>query len=88
MANEGNRRLVLAPLLLLAGWVIAEMAATKVGVRGNETQQRFEQLSRSGWENGYRFAVFHDKASGVEFICVENDVHFNPSCFPSGRSWK
>lgn len=57
-------------------------------VRADGIDDRFEPISKSEWVNGYQFSVFHDKASGQEFICAVNDSHWNPTCFPSGRSWK
>lgn len=36
------------------------------------------------------FSRWHDKASGVEFICAENSRWNNDagiSCFPTGRKW-
>jgi hypothetical protein len=50
--------------------------------------QRYEHISTSEWIDGYRFTVFHDKVSGQEVSCAENDMHFNPTCFPTGRNWK
>lgn len=51
---------------------------------------RFEPISESTTDLGhseYTFDVFHDNVTGKEIVCVHNDVHYTPSCMPTGRSW-
>jgi hypothetical protein len=89
---------VFLPLNLLLG------AAAWLGVSHAHAQQRprFELLlieKPEGYNGKFnsdnrtevrRFEVWHDRESGVEFVCTsENaDEGFQVSCFPTGRNWK
>lgn len=64
-------------------------------VRASENS-RFEHIYTSPWvfasgtTAGYdkRFVVYHDKDSGNEIICADEDARGSLSCFLSGRNWK
>lgn len=74
--------------------LIALLLFTAAASAGNSDDM--QQLQDYGYvgsstKGGLYFARWHDKQSGVEFICAENSRWNNDSsvsCFPTGRNWK
>ena len=80
-------------LFIIVSAVSSILIAIHSPVKAAEPQ-RFELIYKSDWigsdvsNQHVGFTVFHDKVSGQEITCAMNDLHFNPTCFPSGRNWK
>ena len=58
----------------------------------NKYNKRFERLYIENTEEGpiSVFQVFHDRESGVEFICAtdKSPTSWPTTCFLTGRKWK
>lgn len=82
-------------------WFMLLLACTAAAfaVGGAKEKYRFEELQWQTTDSFVNtFTVWHDKESGIEFICAKswnvvngwNQPVSSPSisCFPTGRSWK
>ena len=74
-----KKKIIAAAIVILVGCTIYA-----------QTQPRFERLLKERHDEYHDFQVWHDRESGVEFICVYSGVNMgnSVSCFPTGRNWK
>lgn len=78
--------IVMAIMLLL----LSLAPSTPVRADVDPSTQRFEAIGEYTshmYRDVYTFSVFHDKLNGEEIVCIHNDMHFVPSCLPTGKKW-
>lgn len=84
------------PAIVCVGILVAacfgELAIEKAEAEVNPPRPRFEMLMKEELGDTTWFEVFHDRESGVEFICHNHRhsasaVGMGESCVLTGRKW-